>query len=89
MGLCRRPVDARSKQVHASCHLGDAKAQAPHVSSSLECGFMCREVTVLYSWIDARSDEVAIDISKSKSKSPIGHVMSSQPPIAPRTGVRR
>lgn len=42
---------------------------------------------MLYSWIDARSDEVAIDISKSKS--PIGHVISNQPPIAPRTGVRR
>ena len=50
---------------------------------------MCarRDVTLLYTWIDPRSEEFAIDISKGRS--PTGHVTSTLPPVAPRTVVRR
>ena len=61
-----------------------AEQQCLHVKIEM-C--MCRDVTLLYSWIDPRSEEFAIDITKGKI--PTGHVTSTLPPVAPRTVVRR
>ncbi len=47
----------------------------------------CRDVAVMYSWIDPKSAEFAIDMSKGRH--PTGHVTSTLPAVAPRTVVKR